>query len=92
MRIDYDVGDVVVCVIPGVSIGVGQIGRVSGFRNGNGKSMLGECNLGVFLVGKQAKSRHGSYDARRFRKLPKADEEFTEYMRRMKPAKRKVDA
>lgn len=85
MKIDYDVGDVVVCVddsgglfdLPVVRFG--QIERVS---------QIVECEgggLGVELIGKTHPD--WAYGAERFRKLPKADDTFTEQMRALRPHK-----
>lgn len=89
--IDYDVGDVVVCVRAGASISKGEIGRVAGFRHGPTLDSDGFIShLGVYIEGRKSTGSKGSYNANRFRKLPKAEDDFTAFMRQMKPTK--VDA
>lgn len=93
-KIDYGVGDVVVACnkdpIPcksghyrnhlgGNCPKVGAVVRVDSITNGICGCL--EINFdGIRVL------------ADRFRLLPKADEQFTEYMRRMKPVKRSVEA
>jgi len=85
MSEEFQVGDVVVCVLSGPTIEQGEIHRIEGFRVGSELSMLGVSELGLFLKGKRSRTVKGSYDARRFQKLPRADEEFTRQIRACKP-------
>lgn len=89
MQIDYDVGDCVVCVVctPKMS----EYGMKKGAIHRVGEVFQCGTELGV----KFKSIGHGSYwgwKAEMFRKLPKASDEFTEQMRKLKPHKQKVDA
>lgn len=94
MQIDYDVGDVVVCIS---SDGKGGDGvdpdcplpfiAVGGFRRVRNIEPSFE---GVEFEG--CYDEDWCYDARSFRKLPKASDDFTEQMRKLKPHKQKVEA
>jgi len=90
----FKVGDVVVCVLGGPTIKLGSIHRIIGFRVGVDRSMLGVSPLGLFLKGKTSNGRKGSYDARRFQKLPRADDSFVRTIRACRPhdAKTPVEA
>lgn len=90
MKIDYDVGDVVVRVSDvyygeDVAPPIGKPVRVELICDSFGE-------LGVLISGYPSPHFSRQWNAARFRKLPKADEQFTEQMRCIKPAKRKVDA
>jgi hypothetical protein len=97
--IDYDVGDVVVCVDAGVikcksgwrhigsGIKKGDIIRVDAIAPSRRMGLTCPTCLAV-------RSNSGELGvAARFRKLPKTTDEFTDQMRRLKPkAKPRVDA
>ncbi len=93
MAEDFQVGDVVVCVndSPCTATGEpkpvpcpwkrGEIGRVVS---------ISACRYGLELA--PQKHRLLYIAAYRFRKLPKADEQFTERMRKCKPHRNQVPA
>lgn len=81
MRIDYDVGDVVVCVDDAPVEGDC---RPTGLREGFLYRVLAFHDEWPSVI---VSARHdgGGHWLWRFKKLPKADEDFTAYMRKMKP-------
>lgn len=90
MKIDYDVGDVVVRVDD-----VLWNHEKAPPKNHPVRAVRIEYNwdcLGVTIDGYPSDHISGQWRADHFRKLLKADDEFTEYMRSMKPHKQPVDA
>lgn len=92
MKIDYDVGDVVVYIggpnrIPeGHPLCIGKMYKVE---------MIISPSPGIYgtiICGYRSGHPTGAWCITAFRKLPKADDYFTEYMRSMKPHKQPVDA
>lgn len=92
MKIDYDVGDVVVCVestnLPASNplppMRRGEIGRVAWIGESYDR-VAKRDDLGVALEGRN--DGLWAYHARCFRKLPRADDTFTEQMRALRPHK-----
>lgn len=93
MKIDYDVGDVVVCVDAdgAPELVAGGYYRVTDIKVAE-EWYEDAGELGTSLEGVSPTDGYMDFKASRFRKLPKADDEFTEYMRSMKPHKQPVDA
>ena len=96
---DFQVGDVVVCVdartpaMPNSTapaehseLREGSMYRVRSLWN---DSCFGPC---LTLNEVEARSVNGGFLCRRFRKLPKADEEFTASLRARKPSRNRVPA
>lgn len=88
MKIDYDVGDAVVYRGPPEG--------VTGLKSGLVIGSIHRCTrIYTWHDGSLATNidtMPGSFEPLCFRKLPKADDYFTEYMRSMKPHKQPVDA
>ena len=85
MKIDYDVGDVVVKVD-----GEKDIGRITRCTEicVNGQKGEDSHTRGPVAKFSDYSDPNGKYEwlwAANFKKLPKADEDFTAYMRKMKP-------
>lgn len=90
MQIDYDVGDVVVCISTPTCHSAYDIGKVKkGAMYRVDRFVFG--GQAVHLCGIDWTNPNGMW-AHRFRKLPKASDEFTEQMRKLKPNKQKVEA
>lgn len=86
MKIDYDVGDVVVCLIDDPTM------RERGMKKGAMHRVQalfhhhsGELGVRFYTVGS---GRYPGYRARMFRKLPKADAGFTSLIKRKAAPKR----
>lgn len=97
MKIDYDVGDIVVCVDDSPSpewgptrIKIGRFYRVRRIGPNAPNSLVNKVGPSVWVEEVEPHSPAG-FGWFRFRKLPKADDEFTEYMRSMKPHKQAVE-
>ena len=93
MQIDYDVGDCVVCV----DAHSAPMLRQGGMYRVSAITLVENCyadagELGVSVEGVKPLPPYGDFHPRRFRKLPKASDEFTEQMRKLKPHKQKVEA
>ena len=96
MQIDYDVGDCVVCYrmpaahprVRNTRRGIMKIGKIYRVR------AIGIGPASGLLFVKFEGYEHGPLGCRAdcFKKLPKASNEFTEQMRKMKPHKQKVEA
>lgn len=92
MQIDYDVGDVIVKHIDSVFMPAGTIAKCSGlvdYEDGEG--------IRLFLDGESNRLDDWKGDffgwcPDHWKKLPRASDEFTEQMRKLKPHKQKVDA
>jgi len=80
----FQVGDVVIKVTGRYA---GLIGRVTGLDFWPGGKGVPPCDvLHLEKPHPETPNRHG-WVAKNFRKLPKADEQFTEQMRALKPKK-----
>ena len=88
MQIDYDVGDWIVKTVDSEYAPKGYIAMCSGFcDDGDG------VGLRLFINGQRIDDpSDGGWDPKSWKKLPKASDEFTEQMRKLKPHKQKVDA
>lgn len=101
MKIDYDVGDVVICVDASDGDACPPLDTITPIKAGSAYRVTGMVKTAygpATLIEGEKPHRCACCDGQsgwrpdRFRKLPKADDEFTEYMRRMKPANKRVDA
>lgn len=87
------VGDIVVCIwASSPSIALGAVDRVVEVYEG--RSALDPEHLGLGVVLAQHTPRDGctGFDIRRFRKIDKADDSFTEQMRQLRPTREQVSA
>lgn len=86
MQIDYDVGDWVVRVAGNPdNAPMGTIRKVASFTHYDFTGSMG------VLFTCQSPGAH-AWAGENWKKLPKASDEFTEQMRKLKPHKQKVDA
>jgi len=81
MSDDFQVGDLAICVLALPPLRQGAIYRIAQVLELRGEAGVNVREIDVISLG------YVGIKASRFRKLPKADEQFTQSMRALKPHK-----